>query len=151
MSMSRCIFVACNLVVVALLARTFPVHAIEHTNAVENVVAPSATIIVYVSRSTNSCALRIAVKSGGEVIIRRCNRTRTSYLPAATVTKLFDDVMSALPLSSLPQGMHCMKSMSFGTATRIAYRQQISPDLSCSLDSRGKALYADVAVLIKEA
>ena len=154
MRTSRFTFVACCIVIGAFLAGSSAVHALPmssaHAITVNNMAAPRATIIVYVSRSTNTCALTLVVNSNGDVAIKRCSSTKVGALSTSTVTKLFNDVHRALPLTALPQGARCAKSISFGTSTRIAYGTQMSPDLSCSPDAKGRMLYQDVVDLLNK-
>ncbi|GER91900.1 hypothetical protein KDW_60620 [Dictyobacter vulcani] len=154
MCASRFTFFACCLVIGAFLAGPFPVHAlpvgVAHIHTVSDPAAARATIIVYISRSTNTCALTLVVNSNGDITIKRCSSTKVGALSTSTVTKLFNDVHRALPLTALPQGARCAKSISFGTSTRIAYGSQMSPDLSCSPDAKGRTLYHDVTIVVSE-
>jgi hypothetical protein len=102
---------------------------------------------VFISRSTNSCAITLAIRSTGDVTLFQCQNVKLGSLPLLLVTSFFRDVVKAEPLSSLPQSQGCVKSVSFGTKTVIAFLGDISPDISCSRDKVGLMLYHDVLAI----
>jgi hypothetical protein len=92
-------------------------------------ISPNAAVIVN-SGSTNIAGYSIAIRPNGQVIVLSASGTRRSLLSQATTRTLFRDLATALPLGSLAVES-CMKSASFGTTTRILWRGQATPDLSC--------------------
>ncbi|GCE28760.1 hypothetical protein KDA_42440 [Dictyobacter alpinus] len=149
----RFIFCACCLMIGALwtspvAAHVSPAVLFRHVQqsevAARKTVDPFDTLVVLISRSTNTCAVTMTVSSGGTISLVRCNRTTTHQLSEVTVSKFFDDVNSATPLTSLTERRNCIKPVSFATTTHIVYGTQISPDISCSGDDMGQKLYHDV-------
>lgn len=151
MIMRRLSFLICCTIIGTFLAGSLqaqasPAHLIVQTPAKPLAQgAPSAvqSIVVFVSPSTNTCAVTLVVNSNGDVVTLMCQKTSVRQPPAIVVTKLFSDVITAPPLSNLP-ARSCVKSPSFGTTTVITFAAQVSPDVSCSRDMIGLALYHDV-------
>ena len=82
------------------------------------------------SGSTNFQGFSLVLSADGEATLEQGNSTSQSYLPQTLVARLFADLRVAGALDALPPS-RCMKSASFGTATRIVYRGKSSPDISC--------------------
>jgi len=113
--------------VVALLS-VVPLKAVAQT-------AESPGIIVN-SGSTNTCPYTISVLPSGQATYTVCDSQGSGEISSSLTTKFFDDIRAAEPLSELPY-MSCGKSVSFGTKTKVDYKKQTSPDVSCpSTDSR---------------
>jgi hypothetical protein len=98
------------------------------------------------SGSTNFAGYELQVRSNGDLVSGPGSGARRRVSPALA-RRLFADLLAAGPLGRLTAGS-CMKSASFGTWTRITYRGETSPDLSCPSPSRAlRALAADAAAV----
>jgi hypothetical protein len=114
--------------------------------------APAQSALIVNSGSTNSYGYSIQVWSDGTASVtmqRRGTTVGTSKaftVPAATVTRFFDDLAAARKDNAAT--VPCMKSVSFGTTMRITWQGWTSPDLSCPpKDARDDALLSDVAAI----
>jgi hypothetical protein len=108
--------------------------------------APGEALIVN-SGSTNTAGYQLRVYADGTTALLQDGTTQRTRAPRALVDRFFADLHMAGPLDALPRTF-CMKSASFGTATTIAYRGKISPDISCPARSAaGSALAADARAL----
>jgi hypothetical protein len=90
---------------------------------------PSGSAVIVNSGSTNAPGYRIVVLPGGVATLDNASPKQVA-LPPATARAFFHDLSTATPLRALHVD-GCMKSASFGTTTRIEWRGQSSPDLSC--------------------
>jgi hypothetical protein len=99
------------------------------------------------SASTNTAGYELNVFSNGETALVQGNIPIRRRVPLRLVTRLFNDLHAAGNLGALPSA-YCMKSSSFGTTLRIAYRGKTSPDISCPTTSRiERALDLDAEAL----
>ncbi|GCE28759.1 hypothetical protein KDA_42430 [Dictyobacter alpinus] len=150
--MLRLTFLVCCVMIGTLLIGPLPgstlaAHVPGHSSdvpLVKGINSSVQSIVVFVSHSTNTCAVTLVVNSNGDVVVLRCEKTAVEQPPAVVVAKLFSDVITAPPLSNLPSAHPCVKSPSFGTSTVITFAAQVSPDVSCSRDTIGLTLYHDV-------
>jgi hypothetical protein len=109
-------------------------------------VAPGEALIVN-SGSTNRAGYRLRVYDTGWTALQQGDVPLRKRVPLALVKRLFADLRAAGPLDRL-QTARCMKSMSFGSVTQIAYRGTMSPDVSCGGTSDAvRALEADALAL----
>jgi hypothetical protein len=109
----------------------------------------AATIIN--SGSTNRPGFRIVVDRSGAAewtsTPRRIGPRQAQpasirlMLPQTVVAALYADLAKARPLGSLP-GVHCAKSVSFGTTLIVALGDEQTPDLSCG--DGGSAVLRDL-------
>ncbi|MFY9780826.1 MAG: hypothetical protein WAJ85_09985 [Candidatus Baltobacteraceae bacterium] len=98
------------------------------------------------SGSTNLAGYQLHVLPNGSVVAGP-GASAPKQVSAALARRLFADLAAAGPLDRLPAAA-CMKSASFGSVTRVTYRGQTSPDLSCPSSSRAlRALAADAAAV----
>lgn len=149
-------FLICCTVIGVFMARPLQAHSIPAimTDRVSMMKPdrttdhPVETLVVFISRSTNSCATTLVINSDGSVISNQCNKLLLRVPSPSVVTKLFSDAAAAAPLSHLPQPQGCLKSPSFGTTTILVSHNQMSPDISCSRDTAGLTLYHDVYAII---
>lgn len=101
------------------------------------------TLVIFISGSTNhQCTQTMVLSSNGYATLMDCQVVKLSKIPTAIAVTMFRDVMAGAPLNNLPS-RHCLKSASFGTTTVIAFGAQHSPDVSCSSDTLGLAIYHD--------
>lgn len=108
------------------------------------------------SGSTNTAGYALRVRTDGTAMLLQGETARGVQLAHDLVDRLFADLRAAGPLDALPRTF-CMKSVSFGTTTTVAYRGRRSPDLSCparsaaasalALDARALAAAAGVTLL----
>jgi hypothetical protein len=93
------------------------------------------------SGSTNTNGFRILVEPSGRTqstVVPRVPQgppvelpiTTIGKIPSALARRLYSDLDTAWPLSSLPPA-HCLKSASFGTRLTVEFADQTTPDLSC--------------------
>ncbi len=112
--------------------------------------APLENAVIANSGSTNSLAYKITVSSDGAATLAVENASgapqsaaKNFSVPAATTTRFFADLAAARKGNAAT--VHCMKSASFGTTTRITWQGWTSPDLDCPpKDDLGTALVNDV-------
>ena len=120
---------------VAAVLTVVPLRGIAQT-------AQSPGIIIN-SGSTNTCPYTISVEPSGQASYTVCNNPGTGKISKSLATEFFNDISAGEPLSELPD-TSCGKSVSFGTTTKVKYKDQTSPDVSCpSSDSRVTNLYND--------
>jgi hypothetical protein len=109
-------------------------------------IAPGEALIVN-SGSTNRAGYRLRVYDTGWTALQQGDVPLRKRVPLALVKRFFADLRAAGPLDEL-QTARCMKSMSFGSSTQIAYRGKISADISCGGTSEAvRALEADALAL----
>ncbi len=102
------------------------------------------------SGSTNTCPYTISVEPSGQASYTVCNNPGTGKISKSLATEFFNDISAAEPLSELPN-TSCAKSVSFGTTTKVKYKDQTSPDVSCpSSDSKVTDLYNDAQAIQKK-
>ena len=87
--------------------------------------------VIVRSASTNTAGYTLTVFANGNVGLVQGNLPVRRRVALALVNRFFADLKSAGDLSALPRNL-CMKSASFGTTLRIAYRGKTSPDVSCA-------------------
>lgn len=93
-----------------------------------------ATIIQ--SRSTNTLGYRVGIHNDGGATVVTIGATyamvaKREYAPGTVDTKTLRRLLTAIgDVSRIPTGK-CMKSVSFGTTTQIAYGGKTSGDLQC--------------------
>jgi hypothetical protein len=115
------------------------------------VAADATRASIVNSGSTNSEGYSLTVAADGSAIIVQGDSTLRKQIAAAPVTRLFADLRAAGSLDAL-LASPCMKSISFGTTTRVLYLGKSSPDLSCpTSDPALKALALDVTSVIDAA
>ena len=100
---------------------------------------PDAVTIVD-SGSTNRPGFRIVIDPAGVAEFTSTPRKSGApleqtkpirrTLPRAAVKRLRSDLEAAMPFASLPV-VHCMKSVSFGSALTVAAGREQTPDLKC--------------------
>ena len=96
--------------------------------------APGEALIVK-SASTNTDEYHLHVFANGTVAVDQGMLPIKRRVSTRLVARFFADLRAAGNLAALP-AEYCMKSASFGTTTRIAYRGTVSPDVSCPASSR---------------
>jgi hypothetical protein len=102
---------------------------------------------IHNSGSTNTAGFTIAVWSDGtgNVSLQQGN-PRAVKLSGDLATRLFTDLQVARAENAPPP--HCMKSVSFGTTTSVAWHGWQSPDLQCPpLSPAVAALAKDVEAI----
>jgi hypothetical protein len=119
---------------------------VQLTTVAETAKSPGMIIN---SGSTNTCPYTISVLPSGQATYTVCNTQGKGEISHPLTTKFFDDIKVAQPLSKLPF-MPCAKSVSFGTTTKVNYRKQKSPDVSCpSNDAKVTNLFDDARSIQK--
>jgi hypothetical protein len=113
--------------------------------------------VIVNSGSTNAMGYKISVWSDGTATLTMQHRDGSAVsapkafdVRAATATRFFSDLAAARSarIATVP----CMKSVSFGTTTRVTWQGWVSPDLDCPpKDSLGDALVKDLGEIIKAA
>ncbi len=108
--------------------------------------APNVAVIVN-SGSTNTAGYQLTVDEDGTVALVQGDVTLKKRVSMQLVMRFFADLRAAGPVDKIPAAM-CMKSASFGTATRVLYRGKTSPDVSCpSPSEQGRMLEVDAQSL----
>jgi hypothetical protein len=107
-------------------------------------VADGEALIVD-SGSTNVAGFRLRVFENGRFFIEQGNPAK-GRVRSALVRRFFEDLRAAGSLDRLGQAQ-CAKSASFGSWTRITYRGETSPDISCPSTTAVQALTRDVGAL----
>ncbi|HEY0798419.1 MAG TPA: hypothetical protein VGD50_04670 [Candidatus Baltobacteraceae bacterium] len=108
----------------------------------------AATAAIVNSGSTNTASFGIVISTDGTAVemTSGARPVRRKLSPAAA-RAFFSDLGAARPLNRLAV-VRCMKSASFGTTTRILWRSQATPDLSCpSTNAVVLRLSRDIAVI----
>ena len=109
-------------------------------------VAAGEALIVN-SGSTNRAGYRLRVYDTGWTALQQGDVPLRKRVSLALVKRFFADLRAAGPLDALPVA-RCMKSVSFGSSTEIAYRGKMSGDVSCgSTSAAARALEADALAL----
>ena len=101
------------------------------------------------SGSTNTQGYRIFVRSDGSVSLALAlgdGAGAPRRVAKTLVTRFLGDLRAAGNLAKLA-GRPCVKSVSFGSSTRVSYRGMTSPDLSCPASVRARALSIDAAAI----
>ena len=93
------------------------------------------------SGSTNSAGYRLRVYADGTAALQQADTAVRKHVALTLVKRFFADLKAAGALDKLPRGS-CMKSASFGSATYVAYRGKMSPDLTCPSTSRAERVLA---------
>jgi hypothetical protein len=113
-------------------------------------VAAGEALIVN-SGSTNQLGYRLRVYDTGWTAVQQGDAAIRKRVPAALVKRFFADLRAAGRVDRLPRAT-CMKSMSFGSTTQVAYRGSMSPDLSCpSTSAAARLLSIDATALASAA
>ena len=97
------------------------------------------------SGSTNRAGYRLRVYADGTTALQQADAAVRKHVSLALVERFFADLDAAGALDKLRRAS-CMKSASFGSATYVAYRGKMSPDLTCpsaSPEERALAIDAD--------
>lgn len=115
---------------------------------------PGDNAVITNSGSTNAYGYTITVTPDGKATVAMQAKgaapsaAKPFTVPSATITKFFDDLAAARKgnIASVP----CMKSVSFGSTTHVAWQGWQSPDLDCPpKDDLGTALLNDVDAIRK--
>jgi len=101
-------------------------------------LASTGNVIVEDTGSTNFSGYRIAIEPSGQVNVMGNGKEKRNLVYSygqynvspETVKQLINDLEAVMPLSGVTP-VFCMKSVSFGTITRIIYKGQTSPDIQC--------------------
>jgi hypothetical protein len=103
------------------------------------------------SGSTNRAGYRLRVYADGTTALQQGDVPLRKHVSPQLVKRFFGDLNAAGPLDQIPVA-HCMKSVSFGSSTQIAYRGKMSPDLTCpSPSAAARALAVDADALAQAA
>ncbi len=115
---------------------------------------PGDSAVITNSGSTNAYGYTITVTPDGKATVAMQAKgaapsaAKPFSVSSATITKFFDDLAAARKanIASVP----CMKSVSFGSTTHVAWQGWQSPDLDCPpKDDLGTALVSDVEAIRK--
>ena len=120
--------------------------AIVATPASAPAPAPGDAVITN-SGSTNTAGYAIVVRRDGKAAVSDAGGTRQASIGRAQTAWLFAKLDEDAPLDALPTA-HCMRSASFGTVTRIAYRGATTGDLGCGAAPQVAELRRTVATIV---
>jgi hypothetical protein len=112
------------------------------------VVPPGAALIVN-GGSTNFAGFKIAVARDGTAVSQMPSGVALAHVAPATAKWLFEHLAADRPLDKLPPG-ECMKSVSFGSSTTIAWNGETTPDITCTSDPRVAELNRTVSAIEKQ-
>jgi hypothetical protein len=101
------------------------------------------------SGSTNIAGYTIVVHPDHSADVYSNGATQHAMVGAAQAAWLFAKLDQAMPLDSLGAA-RCMKSASFGSTLTIAYRGQMTPDLSCAGDAAARELARTAEVIVNQ-
>jgi hypothetical protein len=101
------------------------------------------------SGSTNVGGYVVVVHPDFSVDVYVNGGTQRTTVAPAQAKWLFAKLNEAMPLPDLAV-THCMKSMSFGTRTTIAYKGQVTPDLSCGGSDQTRELSRTAAIIVDQ-
>ncbi|HZS47467.1 MAG TPA: hypothetical protein VFC63_20520 [Blastocatellia bacterium] len=90
--------------------------------------------------STSQAAVNPTVKT--KTIVK----PQTAQIPPELVARFFRHMDTAMPFSRLPVE-YCQKDSTLPSKTYITFQSQQTPDLSCTADPTGKALYDDAVAI----
>ncbi len=111
---------------------------------------PDLAVIVN-SGSTNTAGYTLRVRESGWTTLEQGGApVRRKRVAEPLVTRLFADLRAAGSLAALPRG-RCMKSVSFGSVTTVAYHGETSSDLSCPSGSSAASALAHDADALRDA
>jgi hypothetical protein len=110
---------------------------------------PPDAAVIENSGSTNFAGYRIAVSPNGSALYAAPGGVRRGRVTPATARWLFRTLRENAPLSALG-GTSCMKSVSFGTSTTIAWHGERSADLSCGGSPGTVELTRTIGVIEKQ-
>lgn len=111
--------------------------------------AATSPINIVNSGSTNTLGFTIAIAGDGSATLTMQHETKTFQVAPPTLKKFVADINAARRNTSPAAG--CMKSASFGSATRIAWQGWTSPDLECPASSPQISALIDDVHAIREA
>jgi hypothetical protein len=98
------------------------------------------------SGSTNAAGYTIVVHRDGSAEIDQAGTTSHATLKRPQTEWLFAKLQADAPISDLVSA-HCMRSMSFGSTTRVTYRGATTGDLGCTFDPAARELKRTVDVI----
>jgi hypothetical protein len=98
------------------------------------------------SGSTNAAGYAIVVHRDGSVEVVRAGVVSRATLERPQTAWLFAKLQADDPISNLVSA-HCMRSMSFGSTTRVTYRGATTGDLGCTFDPAARELKRTVDVI----
>jgi len=102
--------------------------------------------VIQNSGSTNAAGYTIVVRRDGGAEIDQAGVVSHAALARPQTEWLFAKLQADDPVSSLVSG-HCMRSMSFGSTTRVTYRGATTGDLGCTFDPSGRELKRTIDVI----
>jgi hypothetical protein len=116
--------------------------------------APTATMpastpedaVIRNSGSTNAAGYVIVVHRDGRADVEQAGVVSHETLARPQTAWLFAKLQASDPVSNLVSG-HCMRSMSFGSTTRVTYRGATTGDLGCTFDPAARELKRTVDVI----
>ena len=108
----------------------------------------TTTIVITNTGSTNTIGYRIFIGATGEASYVSGDGAGNAILPAALFAKLRGDIVAAKPLAGLPREVSCVKPMSFGTSTFLAFEGDRTPDLECPGNDAEAALKEDIGAIV---
>jgi len=110
----------------------------------------NSSLLALAKLNAQSIPYTISVLPSGQATYTVCDTQGTGEISPSLTTRFFNDISAAEPLSQLPY-KSCAKSVSFGTTTKVEYKKQTSPDVSCpSSDSKVTDLYNDAEAIQQE-
>ncbi|MBD5633370.1 MAG: hypothetical protein IAI49_02725 [Candidatus Eremiobacteraeota bacterium] len=101
-------------------------------------LAPGDVEIVN-SGSTNTAGFRIDVHPDATVDVHQFGETVRKSVDRAQVDELMAKVKAGAPFSE-PASAHCMRSVSFGTTTKVTYDGRTTGDIGCGAGPAGQDL-----------
>ena len=111
--------------------------------------APGATpddAVVSNSGSTNALGFTLVIRRDGSTDVFQRGHEARGTLARPQTAWLFAKLDAAGPVSAIAIG-RCMRSMSFGSITRVAFHGSVSGDLGCALDTDGRELKRTIGVI----
>ncbi len=102
--------------------------------------------VIQNSGSTNAAGYTIVVRRDGNAEIDQAGVVSHAALARPQTEWLFAKLQADDPVSNLVSG-HCMRSMSFGSTTRVTYRGATTGDLGCTFDPSARELKRTIEVI----
>jgi hypothetical protein len=110
---------------------------------------PVPPAVIRNSGSTNTRAYTIVVYPDGAADVTVGDATGHRRVAHPQTAWLFAKLEAAMPLTALPAA-RCMRSISFGTSTTIAFRGERTPDLNCAADPASQELARTTRVIVEQ-
>jgi hypothetical protein len=97
-------------------------------------VGQSSGLLVTInnSGSTNTLPYTLSVFNDGSAVLESAGTTRKTFPSGSIDARTLESLLQQIGDVTVLTGGRCMKSVSFGTVTKISYKNKTSGDISCT-------------------